>query len=291
MGLAMNTFNEVVVISGKGGTGKTSVVASVIPYITDIVIADCDVDAPDLNILFGEKVKQSFEFVGTKKACIDKSLCDECGECIIHCKFNAISDDFIVNNFKCEGCGVCAVVCPEDAISMVDTVVGSILISETKYGEMVHGKLIPGEETSGKLVAEVRKKAKQVAAEKNIANIIVDGSPGIGCNVISSITGAKKVVIVIESTLSGLHDLRRVYELTKRFNTVASVVINKWDLSPNISQTIEQFCEQENIVIDFKIPFDEIMVEAISNKAIPSVYAEDFFDKFNFKEIVRGWFL
>ena len=286
----MHKYNEVVVISGKGGTGKTSVVASVIPFIDDVVIADCDVDAPDLNILFGEKVKQSFEFIGTKKAIIDKSLCDECGECIMYCKFNAITDDIIVNNFKCEGCGVCAEVCPEGAISMLDTVVGSILISETKYGEMVHGKLIPGEETSGKLVAEVRKKARQVAADKNISNIIVDGSPGIACNVISSITCAKKVVIVIEPTLSGLHDLRRVYDVTKQFNTVASVIINKWDLSADISRKIEQFCEQENIVIDFKIPFDKIMVEAISHKAIPSVYAEDFFEKFNFKEIVRGWF-
>lgn len=287
----MSKFNEVVIISGKGGTGKTSIVASVVPFIDDLVIADCDVDAPDLNILFGEKVKESIEFVGTKKARIDKDLCNECGKCIDFCKFNAISDDFVVNHFKCEGCGVCEAVCNRLAVSMLDTVVGSILISDTKYGEMVHGRLIPGEETSGKLVAQVRKKAKEMAAEKNISNIIIDGSPGIACNVISSITGAKKVVIVIESTLSGLHDLKRVYEVTKKFNTVASVVINKWDLSPEISKKIEIFCKDESIEIDFKIPFDKIMVEAISNKEIPSIYAPDFFESLNFKEIVRGWFL
>lgn len=287
----MSEFNEVVIISGKGGTGKTSIVASVVPFIKDLIIADCDVDAPDLNILFGEKVKESIEFIGTKKAKIDKNLCNECGKCIVHCKFNAISDDFVVNNFKCEGCGVCEEVCNRDAVSMLDTVVGSVLISDTKYGEMVHGRLIPGEETSGKLVAQVRKKAKEIAAEKNISNIIIDGSPGIACNVISSITGAKRVVIVIEPTLSGLHDLKRVYELTTKFDTVASVVINKWDISPDISKKIEHFCEQEKIAIDFKIPFAKIMVEAIANKAIPSLYAPDLFEKFNFKEIVRGWFL
>lgn len=286
----MNKLNEVVVISGKGGTGKTSLVASVIPFIEDIVIADCDVDAPDLNILFGETVKESIEFVGTKKALIDKSLCNECGKCIEHCKFNAISNDFIVNNFKCEGCGVCEVVCKRNAVSLLDTVVGSIFVSDTKYGEMVHGKLIPGEETSGKLVAKVRQKANQLASEKNIPNVIIDGSPGIACNVISSITGAKKIVIVIEPTLSGLHDLKRVYEVTKKFNTLASVVINKYDISRESAKQIEQYCDDENIEIDLKIPFNKIMVESISNKEIPSVYAPEFFESLNFKEVVKKWF-
>jgi MinD superfamily P-loop ATPase len=287
----MNNINEVVVISGKGGTGKTSIVASVVPFIEGLVIADCDVDAPDLNILFGETVKESIEFIGTQKAYIDKALCNDCGKCIDHCKFDAISDDFVVNNFKCEGCGVCEVVCKRDAITMVDTVVGSILISDTKYGEMVHGKLIPGEETSGKLVAQVRNKAKELAAANNITNVIIDGSPGIACNVISSITGAKKVVIVIEASLSGLHDLKRVYEVTKKFDTSASVIINKWDLSPELSNEIESFCASEGIQIDFKIPFDKVMVEAIANKQIPSVYAPDFFENLNFKHVVKGWFV
>lgn len=287
----MNKINEVVIISGKGGTGKTSIVASVVPFIEGIIIADCDVDAPDLNILFGEAVKESIEFVGTKKAIIDNDLCNECGKCIDRCKFNAISDNFIVNAFKCEGCGVCDVICQRDAVSMLDTVVGSILMSDTEFGEMVHGRLIPGEETSGRLVAHVRKKAKELAVENHISNIIIDGSPGIACNVISSITGAKKVVIVIEASLSGLHDLKRVYEVTKKFDTSASVIINKWDLSPEMSEEIEAFCEDENIDINFKIPFDKVMVEAIGNKTIPSLYAKDFFKKLNFQEKVKGWFL
>ena len=286
----MDKINEVVVISGKGGTGKTSIVASVVPFIESIIIADCDVDAPDLNILFGETVKEEIEFIGTQKAKIDNTLCNDCGKCIEHCKFNAISENFVVNNLRCEGCAVCEVVCEREAITMLDTVVGSILISDTKYGEMVHGKLIPGEETSGKLVAQVRKKAKQLATEKGVSNIIIDGSPGIACNVISSITGAKKVVIVIEASLSGLHDLKRVYEVTRRFATSASVVINKWDLCPEVTLDIERFCEQENIEIDFKIPFDALMVEAISTKTIPSIYASDFFESFNFIDKVKGWF-
>jgi len=286
----MKKFNEVVVISGKGGTGKTSVVASVVPFIENIVIADCDVDAPDLNILFGETIKEKKDFIGTKKAVIDKEKCIDCKRCHESCKFNAISYDIEVNNYNCEGCKVCEFVCPVNAIEMKDIVVGQLLKSDTKYGEMVHARLIPGEETSGKLVSEVRKVAKQVAETKNISNIIVDGSPGIACNVISSITGAKQVVIVVEPTLSGLHDLKRVYKLTEKFNTKAVVVINKWDLSIEISKKIEEYCENENLSIDLKIPFNKIMVEAISNKEIPSIYAKEFFDKLNFKNIVQNWF-
>lgn len=287
----MKKFNEVVVISGKGGTGKTSIVASVVPYINNIMITDCDVDAPDLNILFGETIKEKIDFIGTKKAVIDKEKCIDCKKCHESCKFNAISYDIEINNYNCEGCKVCEFVCPVNAIEMKDIVVGQLLKSDTKYGEMVHAKLTPGEETSGKLVSEVRKVAKQVAEAKNISNIIVDGSPGIACNVISSITGAKKVVIVVEPTLSGLHDLKRVYKLTEKFNTKAVVVINKWDLSIEISKQIEEYCKAENLSIDLKIPFDKIMVEAISNREIPSIYAKEFFEKLNFKEIVQGWFV
>lgn len=286
----MQTFNEVVVISGKGGTGKTSVVASAIPFIKDLIIADCDVDAPDLNILFGETVRESTPFVGTKKAFIDPDLCCECGDCIDNCKFGAISDDFVVDNFKCEGCGVCEFVCLSDAVSMLDTQVGDILISDTQYGEMVHGKLIPGEETSGKLVTEVRKIAKERAEKSGLSNIIIDGSPGIACNVIASFTGAKRVVIVIEPTMSGLHDLQRVCELTQKFNTQTSVVINKWDLSIEASEKIEAYCQEQDIDIDLKIPFNKIMVEAISHREIPSIYAPEFFDSLDFKSVVKRWF-
>ena len=286
----MDKFNEVVVISGKGGTGKTSIVASAIPYIQNLIIADCDVDAPDLNILFGETIKQSSAFIGMKKAEIDKDRCSECGDCIDNCQFDAISADFVVNRFRCEGCGVCHLVCEHDAVYMKDTVVGHILISDTPYGEMVHGKLIPGEEASGKLVSKVRQTAKERADQQGKSNIIIDGSPGIACNVISSITGAKRVVIVIEPTMSGLHDLKRVYELTQQFRTKASVIINKWDLSVVITAEIEAFCRDENIDVEIKIPFNRIMVEAISNRSIPSIYAKDFFTQLGFKKVVENWF-
>lgn len=286
----MRKFNEVIVISGKGGTGKTSLTASIIPYVEDIIIADCDVDAPDLNILFGNRVQQKTPFVGTKKAKIDKSMCTSCGACVQACRFHAISEDFTVNNMKCEGCDVCKIVCPIGAIYTQDAVVGDILHSETAYGLMIHGKLIPGEETSGKLVSEVRKKAKEHAEKEGIKNIIVDGSPGIACNVISSITGAAKVIIVVEPTTSGLHDLRRVYEVTQKFRTETSVVINKWNLSPDVSVAIEVFCAENGIPVDLKIPFDTSMVEAISKKEIPSVYNKLFFKSIGFKDAVNKWF-
>ncbi len=287
----MQKINEVVVISGKGGTGKTSMVASLVPFIKDVVIADCDVDAPDLNILFGEKIDHSYNFIGTKKAIIDENLCIRCQKCVGSCNFKAISQKLIVETLKCEGCGVCEFVCPTNAIQLKDFVVGEMLFSSNEYGKMVHAKLKAGEETSGKLVANVRKEAKAIAKEQNLKNIIVDGSPGIACNVISSITGAKRVIIVIEPTLSGLHDLKRVYELTKRFSVEASVIINKFDLSIEVTQKIKDFCKENTIKIDMLFPFNKIMVEAISNKEIPSIYAEELFEKLNFKKIAQEYFV
>jgi len=286
----MPNLKEVVLISGKGGTGKTSLVASAIPYINQLIIADCDVDAPDLNLLFGEKIKSSLPFIGAKKAVIEASLCSECGDCIDNCKFDAISEDFRIDAFQCEGCGVCEWVCLNDAIQMQDKVAGHILISDTPYGEMVHGKLIPGEENSGKLVAQVRQIAKQRAQKQGLSHIIIDGSPGIGCSVIASITGVHRVVIVIEPTLSGLHDLKRVYQLSSQFHTQISVIINKWDLCVSMSEHIQAYCENKKIEIDAKIPFNPIMVEAISHKKIPSVYAPEFFKQLHFKQIIEHWF-
>lgn len=158
-------INEIVVISGKGGTGKTTLVASLVPFLENLVIADCDVDAPDLNILFGESVESAKDFVGLKRAVINEDLCIKCGLCHKHCNFNAISEDIKIHFSKCEGCSLCEYICPVNAIEMKDSIVGQILDSKTEYGPMVHGKLIPGEETSGKLVAEVRKKAKNVAEQ------------------------------------------------------------------------------------------------------------------------------
>ncbi len=279
-------INEIVVISGKGGTGKTTLTASLIPYLEDLIIADCDVDAPDLNILLDPKIRSTHRFVGLKKAVIDKEKCIKCGLCERHCKFSAISKDIILAQSKCEGCGVCEFVCPTDAISMVDAVVGDLYESDTAFGDFVHAKLIPGEETSGKLVAEVRKKAKALALLNNKKNIVVDGSPGIACNVISSLTGASQVIIVTESTFSGLHDLKRVYELTKKLNLKAQVVINKFDLSPHHSEMIEKYCSENNIVVGLKIPFTKKIVRSIVSKTIPSVGEKEFFEEIGFFKFI-----
>lgn len=279
-------MNEIVIISGKGGTGKTTLVASLIPFFGDVVIADCDVDAPDLNILLGNSLKYEEEFVGLKRARINNQICITCGICYESCKFNAISENITVNESKCEGCSVCEYVCPVNAITMDDSVVGKVYLSDTKYGDMVHARLIPGEETSGKLVAEVRKRAKALATENNIDNIIIDGSPGIACSVISSITGASRVIIVIEPTLSGLHDLEKVHNLVDKFKIPAYVVINKYDLSEDALVKIEQYCKDNSLEVAFKIPFNKKIVEGITKKKIPSLYADELFKELKFDKFI-----
>jgi MinD superfamily P-loop ATPase len=280
-------INEIVVISGKGGTGKTTLTASLIPYFEDAVIADCDVDAPDLNILFETKEKYQKSFIGLQKSFLDKSKCIMCKKCYELCKFNAISYEIEISSGKCEGCGLCEYICPASAITMVDTVIGKLSVSETSFGDMVHAKLIPGEDASGKLVSEVRKTAKKIAEEGNKKNILIDGSPGIACNVISSITGAKKVIIVTEATSSGIHDLKRVYELTKKFRLKIYVVINKYDLSLSHSEEIEKYCEEMGIDMALKIPFEKKVVEAITQKKIPSVAERVFFENLGFFEFIK----
>lgn len=281
-------INEIVVISGKGGTGKTTLAASLIPYLSDLIIADCDVDAPDLDILLDPKINSTRKYVGLKKAVIDNEKCIKCGICEKHCKFSAISKDIVLNSSKCEGCGVCEFVCPVNAISMVDTVVGEVYKSSTAFGDFVHARLIPGEETSGKLVAEVRKEAKALAILNNKKNIIIDGSPGIACNVISSLTGVNQVIIVTEATFSGLHDLKRVYELAKQLNLKVHVVINKFDLSLHHSEMIEKYCLENNIVVGLKIPFTKKIVKSIVSKTIPSIGEKDFFEEIGFFKFIKN---
>ena len=279
-------INEIIIISGKGGTGKTTLAASLIPYLEDLIIADCDVDAPDLNILLDPKIISTHKFIGLKKATIDKTKCIKCGLCEIHCKFSAISKEIILSQSKCEGCGVCEYICPVDAISMEDAVVGELYRSDTIFGKFIHAKLIPGEETSGKLVAEVRKRAKKLAIETDKKNIVVDGSPGIACNVISSITGASQVIIVTEPTFSGIHDLKRIYELTKKFNLKVQVVINKYDISSKHSNIIEVYCKENNILVGLKIPFTKKIVRSIVDKTIPSIKEVEFFKNIGFFEFI-----
>ena len=275
-------IKEIVVISGKGGTGKTTVTSSLIPYFQNVVIGDCDVDAPNLQILFNPQNTVKEDFFGMKKALLNKELCIQCGKCYELCKFGAVE-----NIKKCESCGLCEYVCPVGAIKMVDNKAGEVFESDTKYGKIIHACLFPGEENSGKLVAEVRKKAKKTAKEKNIEYIILDGAPGVACNVISSLTGVKKAVIVTEPTLSGLHDLERVLNLIERFRIKPYFIINKFDLSKEISDKIEEFLNKKGFELSVKIPFDKKIVKAVIKKSIPSVEEKEFFEQIGFKKLAE----
>ena len=276
-------IKEIVVISGKGGTGKTTITSSLIPYFQDIVIGDCDVDAPNLQLLFNPQNSEKESFYGMKKAKLDRELCIDCGKCYEVCRFDAIK-----NPKKCESCSICEYVCPVGAIKMVDNEAGEIYVSETKYGKMVHACLFPGEENSGKLVAEVRKKAKKIAQEENKKYILLDGAPGVACNVISSLTGVKKAVIVTEPTLSGLHDLERVLELIERFRIKPYFVINKYDLSLEMANKIEEFLKDKGFEVSVKVPFDKRVVNAIGRKEIPSVAEKQLFQKLGFEKLAES---
>lgn len=284
-------MKEIVFISGKGGTGKTSLLASLIPGLSKAIIADCDVDAPDLHILLDPIEVSKVDFVGMKKARIDSSLCIDCGHCSAYCRFDAIADSTdgpSVRDYLCEGCAVCAQVCPVDAITMVDTVVGSLSHSVTAWGPLVHARLDPGEETSGKLVFAVREKSRELALELNAEYILIDGSPGIGCSVISSLTNAQHAVIVTEPSLSAFHDLCRVSELTEQLDIPITVIINKCDISDEITEKIESFCHENHYKVGMKIPFNENMIGAITERRIPSEALPEFFEKNGFNEFIRG---
>lgn len=283
----MKKIKETVIISGKGGTGKTSVTASLIPFMKDTIFADCDVDAPNLSILLEPERKKEELFYGMKRAVFNKDLCSSCGQCLEYCRFGAIREDFSVITSSCEGCAVCVHVCPTGAMTMEDVAVGSLFESETPYGTMVHARLIPGEETSGRLVSQVRKNAMAVAEETGKSRILIDGPPGIGCSVISSVTGADSVCIVTEPTLSGLHDLKRVYTMILRFNPEVFIIINKSDLSEKVCSDIEAFAAENDIPVTLKIPFRKEIIEALSDKQIPSLAEKEFFRDLGWEDVIE----
>ena len=255
-------MKEVVVLSGKGGTGKTSIVASFAALAQNKVLADCDVDAADLYLLLAPQSKEENEFWSGQVAFIDKELCTECGLCQEVCRFGAIKDYF-VDEISCEGCGFCYQVCPVDAITMQESMAGQWFISNTRYGYLSHARLGIAQENSGKLVALVRQNAKLIAEKEGLGYIITDGPPGIGCPVISSLSGANLALLVTEPTLSGIHDLERVIGVCRHFGIPALVCINKYDLNEENSYQIETYCYKEGVEVAAKIPFDNVVTEAI----------------------------
>jgi len=281
------SINEIAVISGKGGTGKTSITASLIPYLDSLVIADCDVDAPDLNILVNGRNLEFIDFYGFKRPVIDDEKCTKCGICYDNCNFNAINENISIKENRCEGCHVCELVCPNGAITMIDYKIGDIFIRNSDYGLIVDAKLIPGEESSGKLVSEVRNLAKREAKLANKENILIDGSPGIACNVISAITGVNKVLIVTEPSISGLHDLKKVYKLTQTFSLETAVIINKSDLNTELNQIIKDYCKEEGILLLMEIPYTKSILHAINNKEIPSNTEIELFKSKEWNDVIN----
>lgn len=258
-------MKQIIVISGKGGTGKTIITASFASLAKNKVMADCDVDAADLHLLLKPVVKERNEFKSGQTAQINKNLCSKCGECVKACRFEAISKDLIIDFFSCEGCAVCSLICPDKAISMEDNLSGEWFISETKYGPMVHAKLGIAEENSGKLVTMVRKAAKLIAEREHKDYCIIDGPPGIGCPVIASLVGVDFALIVTEPTLSGIHDLKRVLSIAKQNRIKTSVCINKYDLNLKNSQKIKEFCKKSKVDIIGEVPFDKEVVKSLVN--------------------------
>jgi len=265
-------LKEIVIISGKGGTGKTSIVASFAALANKAVLADCDVDAADLHLLLEPDIKQAHDFIGGKLASVITEKCIGCGRCEEVCNFDAamfngpandvVSRTYTIDPIACDGCSVCFHFCPVDAIEFKDAINGRWFVSNTRFGPMAHARLAPAEENSGKLVSLIRKQAKQIATEQNKELIIVDGAPGIGCPVIASITGADLVLAVTEPTISAQHDLHRVIDLTEHFNIPTAVCIDKYDINVNIAKSIEKEFLDRSAKMAGKIAYDVAVTKA-----------------------------
>ena len=255
---------ELVVISGKGGTGKTSLTACFACLADRPVIADCDVDAADLHLVLSPRVRKSREFRAGHEAVIRQEECIGCGACLAYCRYGAVEMKrtgngdpvFHIDPVSCEGCGVCVRFCPQQAIDFPERLCGEWMVSQTRCGPMVHARLGVAAENSGKLVSTVRQEAKRIAQEDHHALVIVDGPPGIGCPVIASVTGATLVLIVTEPTVSGEHDLQRVLALTRHFHIPAMVCVNKWDINPEMAKRIEDAALQSGATVAGRVRYD-----------------------------------
>ena len=268
-------MRELTVISGKGGTGKTSLVAAMASLSPSVVCADCDVDAANLHLLLAPEIEERHDFEGGLTAAIDPEICCACGECFAFCRFGAVmetDDGYRIDPHRCEGCGVCHDHCPVEAITLERETAGQWFVSDTRMGPLVHARLGVARDNSGKLVSRVREAARAVAEKQGLDLVLVDGAPGIGCPVISSITGADLVLAVCEPTPSGLSDLERVLELARGFEVPAAVCINKFDLNPEMTRQIAGRAASAGAVVVGKIPFDPAVTAAmIAGRALPEI--------------------
>jgi len=269
----MNAMKELVILSGKGGTGKTSVTASFAALAQNAVLADADVDAADLHLVLNPEIQSRHEFRSGHEAIIRQADCSRCGACLAHCRFEAVKMDgkeageatFTIDPIACEGCGVCVEFCPSKAIDFPERVCGEWYVSNTRFGPLVHARLRPAGENSGKLVTQVRTEARRLAERDGRELIVVDGPPGIGCPVIASVTGVSAVLAVTEPTVSGEHDLDRVLKLARHFGVPTFVCVNKWDINPAMAGQIEQQVAAAGATVVSRIPYDRAVTAAQVN--------------------------
>ena len=268
-------IREIVIVSGKGGTGKTSLTAAFAALAKNSILCDADVDAADLHLLMQPEVQAQTDFMGGSKAVIDPDLCTGCGTCCTLCRFDAISDRYEVDPIRCEGCGVCVDFCPEQAIGFPVQRCGEWFVSDTRFGPMVHARLGIAEENSGRLVSLVRTKTRQLAEARGLELILTDGPPGIGCPVIAAIGGATALVIVVEPTVSGIHDMERVVDLAAHFRVPGMVIVNKFDLNVAMTEAIEQLAEKRNILVLGRVPFDPVFTRSMVQGQTLFEYGEE----------------
>ena len=266
-------MKEISVISGKGGTGKTTITAALATAGSDMLLCDCDVDAADLHLITNPRIRETYLYEGSWKAQIDPGKCLDCGICSEYCNFEAILIDKQnrrqIDPFKCEGCRLCERICPSGAITSTRSKNNAWFISDTNFGPMVHARMGPGEENSGKLVTQVRRKGREIAIKENLQFILTDGPPGTGCATIASVTGADAVLVIIEPSITSLHDAERVISLVEQFNIPVYALINKSTINLQMTEQIVQFLKNKKIPLLGEIPFDRTIVEAmIQGKSI-----------------------
>jgi MinD superfamily P-loop ATPase len=259
-------MKELVILSGKGGTGKTSLTAAFAGLESSLILCDADVDAADLHLIMAPEVQETHDFVGGNEAVIVPEKWSSCGTCMDLCRFDAIDENqgiYSVDALNCEGCGVCVDLCPESAIDFPQKTCGQWFVSRTRFGPMVHARLGIAEENSGRLVTLVREQARKRARDAHIDLILTDGPPGIGCPVIASIGQSSAILVVAEPTVSGIHDMKRVADLAAHFRIPVMVCVNKFDLNPDQTRAIETIARDRNIQVAGKIPFDPAFTKAM----------------------------